>query len=302
MEGEIRPLHLLPYKTSYLNTNLLRYFPLLAEPKSNTLFSTIHQFITLNYWRLTLHFARPSFPIPAAAIQLLDEEMVKQLPPMESLFERMRECEWTNFQGRNFLPNRALSEVLNQEAFLHALSEFPDCPAKDSIIHDRSKSYVRIFAILNDIAMAKEIFDFVVSGVDDSDLPMPRPTPKNQGLLMPWGAVTAGWSPLQLREFYDRQFRVMVPSFQYTNKGAYSVDNRIREDPSSFHPDIILPFIYIEPLEESGGFSDVFRVRLHPDYLHVNSGENEVSFFTVFNFFLDVKIFFSRLEANSVFS
>jgi len=211
------------------------------------------------------------------AIQVLDKDIYRQRPT-ELLNRDLRNRYCINSQGQRFLPNSSLYEVLNQTT-LRALSDLPEFRGRESTIHDVPRSFVRILAILNRMGRTEDILSFVDWRIDDSCLPLPCPTGGNDGLPIPWAAVTAGWRKHELHAFYHYQWSVIVPSFQWTSKGPYSVDNRNREDPDSFHRNTVLPFIESELLESRGDSSQLCRVRIHPDY--ILSGPNQVRFLGV---------------------
>jgi hypothetical protein len=67
------------------------------------------------------------------------------------------------------------------------------------------------------------------------------------------------WSASQLHNFFDKQWRLLVPVFRY----GYDLD-----------AECIFPFTVLRTIHNAGAFSSVHRVRIHKDHqLHENVGD-----------------------------
>ena len=129
------------------------------------------------------------------------------------------------------------------------------------------KSYRNLFAVLILIGVPEEITSFVEEGICDADLPLikiPRKRSRRGSNTLrcrnndcPLKCV-ARWGDKTVTEFEQWQWKVLSPFF------AWSKDQPIEHQ--SFEAERILPFISRQKTPSCGGFGQVYRVHIHPDY------------------------------------
>lgn len=90
------------------------------------------------------------------------------------------------------------------------------------------------------------------------DIKLPVADPSRHSDIFP----TKIWSRHKLRNFYERQWRLLVPVFSPVQYD-YELDS-----------DCIFPFDLIKTMHKAGAFSSVYRIRIHQEHqLHKNLGD-----------------------------
>ncbi|UQC87904.1 protein kinase [Colletotrichum lupini] len=175
-----------------------------------------------------------------------------------------------------YLPTGLLEELVGPEAVKQELTEALDDDSDINRIAQRvcesspgSRCYRQVFAILCLIERVRSIREFLdpVTGVCDSDLPLQKvelgqrnkvDLRKRKDLDKPLGCFQ-GWRHNSLRSFDDWQWTLRVPFL----KGIQGSEAQYRK----FDDRVILPLTYqSDPNDDgaTGGFSEVFKVKLHP--------------------------------------
>lgn len=192
--------------------------------------------------------------------------------------------------GRKFLPFNQMDNIFTYEAILKELhTNFPDWRPADlqNIAHkiydvvelpDSSLTTRRkIFGTLVRINKAAWVIHFIDEGLCDSDLPFYFPNSNeqhapvtrwtNDGLPVPIKCFTTPrWKPFERESFGQYQWEFQAPFFQV----APTDGQRKRPLHYRLAYNSILPFIEESEGEGmaamvSGGYSEVWRVRIHPD-------------------------------------
>ncbi|KAK0609728.1 kinase-like domain-containing protein [Bombardia bombarda] len=133
----------------------------------------------------------------------------------------------------------------------------------------------KLFAVLSLLEKVASIDDFIRLNIHDNDLPFilkksNRPGPyncfvhkdaKDVEKAEPLGCFE-GWKDLELEGFNANQWQFLAPYFAFGTKDVPKVQHYSYED------NVILPFIKSEGDDDDddareGGFSDVWRVRIH---------------------------------------
>lgn len=137
----------------------------------------------------------------------------------------------------------------------------------------------KIFAILALMQKTSEIVGFIEEKLYDSDLPFIISDGSSPGLrqLVCKGnddelhriQLFAKWSTFELEYFSNAQRHFLAPYFRLSTKEKPKIKHYVLENQS------ILPFIENEEKRE-GGFSDVWRVKIHP--AHHNYCKDSVNF------------------------
>ncbi|KAH9994056.1 kinase-like domain-containing protein [Xylariaceae sp. FL0662B] len=212
-----------------------------------------------------------------------------------NLEEQLYNCQLRNEAGKFFIPEGELNRILNEDSVYQSLlqlsGQYPDfdIEACTQQICSQQPSFRKIFAILTLLNLVENIVTFVRFGVNDDFLPMPDP----RRLLLPGKPSDAdekrwrAWKDLLeslpkhlYRLFHVFQWCALAPVF----------DNQGQVKHYSFTPDHVLPFlenkehtstpdaaVESDPLNgrvRYGGFSEVRKVRIHPD--HYRFGRSEV--------------------------
>ncbi|KXH69316.1 protein kinase [Colletotrichum salicis] len=175
-----------------------------------------------------------------------------------------------------YLPAGYLDELVRLDVVKQELEDaFGDDSDIDWIAHKvcdsspKSRSYRQVFAILCLIERVSSVEKFLdpTAGVCDSDLPLQKvelehknkvDLRKREDVDKPLGCFR-GWKHNSLKSFDDWQWTLRVPFL----KGIRGSEAQYRK----FDDRVILPLTYeSDPNGDgaSGGFSEVFKVKLHP--------------------------------------
>lgn len=143
---------------------------------------------------------------------------------------------------------------------------------------------LKILIILALIGKPKAITDFIIEGIHDVHLPLERKQTqsgshrlyrkhrvedRDYDILV---TCTDSWEQRDIQMFDDRQYEVCVPIFDLPTDESISKVSHY-----NLHRRAVLPFIEDDAGKNvmSGGFGEVWRVRLHP--AHHNLGQDSVS-------------------------
>ena len=198
-----------------------------------------------------------------------------------------------NISGRTFIPEGTIEQILDEANIGQTLQVFLTSPLIQSQNSDELQSRKKIFVVLLLADLLKFIEPVYTIGIVDSLLPMPDPQRLSGRLLRSiqneeeeqhweiWKTVSEVFGrPSYVERFFFAQWRVLAPVI----RGKDTVPHY------SFTPNHILPFLPSESqteglsemdshfLEEQlryGSFSEVRRVKIHPD--HYDFGDYGVS-------------------------
>lgn len=156
-----------------------------------------------------------------------------------------------------FIPADALNRVITQQAVHEELDRSTDLSASDIslISHTISESARKIFAILVCIGKVDLISSFLRESIIDADLPfnIPKGSSQQKEWVSPIEAFE-GWSSRELDDFRRVQWYFLAPVFTGARPQHYELDDNC-----------VMPFIKdTEHEAQSGGFSDVWEVVIHP--------------------------------------
>ncbi|KAH7385408.1 hypothetical protein DE146DRAFT_748230 [Phaeosphaeria sp. MPI-PUGE-AT-0046c] len=183
---------------------------------------------------------------------------------------------------REYLPEPQISRLITAQSIIYQLNKFEDelatklrgpssdsyggfmqydCKYRTELAQWISLKAPKLFAIvvqceLDHIKFVLAMRLFRQHQFCDTKLPVANPS-KHIDLFL-----TKIWSRHKLRNFYERQWRVLVPVFsplQYN----HDLDS-----------DCIFPFDLIKSMPKAGAFSSVYRVRIHSEHqLHEGLGD-----------------------------
>lgn len=182
---------------------------------------------------------------------------------------------------RTFLPEGALTQLITLDTIMSELDRFEEglhllnAPIREkqraeysSVFRQRLASWIldeapRTFATmihcnLNPLYLLISMRRCRDYSFTDNNLPLLKATD------LPRGWYTTIWDQAQLQDFYDKQWRFLVPVFK---PGRYNYDHQYNT---------IFPFIKLNEPPRSGAFSSVYRVRIHPHH-HRHDSVDDVS-------------------------
>lgn len=211
--------------------------------------------------------------------------------------ERLRESMYINIRGQSFIPNRALSHVLDLRTIVEILAQYHLGSVADKRVEqaaenirkgsDGRKTLLKVFAILIMLNIPNDILNFIDRQMDDSFLPMSSASPSSKAAtngddekrIVAWSSVTAHWTLYQRDSFFRAQWSVMVPVFtRHGEVRHYKL--------SAYHILPFLPVAFPELSSESqsardlegdfrpnahSGFGEVTQVSIHPDHYDFES-------------------------------
>jgi hypothetical protein len=183
---------------------------------------------------------------------------------------------------RHYLPEPRIKELITQEAILVELDRFEaGLQAKlqeNEKRFERFKQYdhkyrcdlarwiydsaPKLFAIvvqcdIGSFNLLLAMGTFRDHRFDDKKLPVLDPSKLTE--IFPPKTV---WSTVKLRDFYSKQWRLLVPVFS-PNEYDYDLD-----------ADCIFPFKLLKTMHKAGAFSSVYRIQINEDHrLHENMGD-----------------------------
>jgi hypothetical protein len=180
---------------------------------------------------------------------------------------------------RHYLPQPRIRELITQEAIRAELDKFEvELRLKDAKTYESFRQYdqkyrsalarwiyvsaPRLFAIvvqcdIGSFRLLLAMGTFYDHGFDDKKLPV-MDTSKMIEIFPPKSI----WSTVKLRDFYSKQWRLLVPVFSPT-KYDYDLD-----------ADCIFPFKLLKTMHKAGAFSSVYRIQINEDHrLHENMGD-----------------------------
>ncbi|KAF4625216.1 hypothetical protein G7Y89_g12953 [Cudoniella acicularis] len=156
-----------------------------------------------------------------------------------------------------FIPADALGRIVTKRAIHEELDRISDLSASDiSLLSHATWEYARkIFAILVCIGKGKLVSSFLSEGFTDANLPIniPKGSSQQKKWITPIETFR-GWSPRELDDFSRVQWYFLAPIFTRPRTQHYELDDNC-----------VMPFIKdTEHEAQSGGFSDVWEVVIHP--------------------------------------
>ena len=179
---------------------------------------------------------------------------------------------WPPGQESCFIPVDALNSILTYEAVkeeLRIIDSSKDDKQLSSYAHYIRNNAKKIFAMLLIGNKRESVFSFIDEHICDNDLPFKKAGVfgnSQDPLRLCKQTNTTGcegirsmskWTRHEIREFCRIQWQVQAPVFQKTESGIvphYDLDDNV-----------ILPFIEDNEREmASGGYSHVWKVRIHP--------------------------------------
>lgn len=188
---------------------------------------------------------------------------IKASGPLDSrILDNLADANFPPGWPQKYMPEKALTGLFTKSVIIQAFSEDDD-PDEQS----RSKTHVDEELIQFVLLSAKKLLAisilsgleskrlhrlmkaFMKSKITDSMLPI---TEKDI-LCPPWSQLP--WSPIQLNNFQDSQWKFLVPVFRKDVVNMH-IGNRS-----------ILPFRLINDKRFEGTFSDVWEVEIHAQHL-----------------------------------
>lgn len=201
-------------------------------------------------------------------------------------------------EGTNFLPIDALERIVTKDSVREELANVtPVIPPEQldkltdqiwevtqvrsplpSKTSSKKTTRRKIFAILALMKKVSQIVEFVKEDLYDSDLPFKIPENPHKGLrqLERKGEdgnlysiqLSAKWEIHELEYFDNFQWQFLAPYFQLSTEKVpkilhYNLENRT-----------IMPFIEDHEVKHTGGYGDVWKVKIHP--AHHNHCEDSV--------------------------
>ncbi|OTA87741.1 hypothetical protein M434DRAFT_399340 [Hypoxylon sp. CO27-5] len=169
---------------------------------------------------------------------------------------------------RSIFPGREVSHMVEYVCGRHVCGKYNSKP------NEIGKT---IFGILSLINKQSSIEEFLEAGIFDRDLPFQKSGVDDNLKLIAKGAkddrdldslrCSSGWSTQDKESFITNQWRMLSPFFwKNVNKPLYyQLDN-----------DVILPWIECKQVDETGGHSDVCKIRIHN--AHHGFGKERLSF------------------------
>lgn len=198
-------------------------------------------------------------------------------------------------EEKTFLPIDALEKTIIQASIrreLHNTLPHPPAERLEGLIAQiweattapfskaprKTTSRRKIFAILALLEKTGDILGFIKENIYDNDLPFilkdgPQPgtrrlVRKGSDIELLGIAPFRDWSAHQLEAFDNFQWMFLAPYFRLSTKEKPKINHYVLENRS------ILPFIEDNGDKREGGFSDVWKVKIHP--AHHNYCEDSV--------------------------
>jgi hypothetical protein len=193
-----------------------------------------------------------------------------------SLMERLidAQLEWPAQSARYFIPTDSLEAIVTQEAIQKELERMTGtCNVAKSQIARRIFEYChKLFAILVLTGKEAAIFDFVHERINDSHLPIKRPSRGfGEDEHLTNLKFMESWPRRKIEEFCRDQWMVLAPIF-HTAHIHYELDDNVT-----------LPFVEDHenaPLVvRTGGYSDVWPVRIYSSHQNIYKGAVSYSFY-----------------------
>lgn len=183
-------------------------------------------------------------------------------------------CRSVGGDQRGFIPLDKLHSIISEDAVRRELS-MSFIAASTRTRHEKAAlicdKFRRVFAVLVQVGRVVSINLFIEEGVDDSTLPLvlvsglvggPKLRPKRKQQSS--NRCFEGWPQPLIKVFEELQWMVLAPSFVVDTSTA---DSGLRL--YSFDDRAILPWIEDDQTNmHSGGFGDVWRVKIHPEHHH----------------------------------
>ena len=225
-----------------------------------------------------------------------------QLPAASSLASRLRAgLGLAVKEGYRFLPRDKFNEILTSSAVRQELKTVFPAASEAELKGLTDKVYTasetrrgktssathrrKLFALLSLMEMVPAIKDFIAAGIYDRDLPFIKEDNKASTVpfyyMYRWDGVRkqaasvpppkrtpiscfSSWRDPDIEGFYTHQWQLLAPHFELGSLELYN-----------FHDNIILPFIENTSDDwKEGGFSDVWRVKIHPAHWHVTTSSS----------------------------
>ncbi|GAB1316485.1 hypothetical protein MFIFM68171_06695 [Madurella fahalii] len=206
--------------------------------------------------------------------------------------------------AKPFLPRDAFDRIVTADKIFELLQAYLPLKSSDELQQltkkineptcielnksNTSSSRRIIFALLVLIDKIHSIEAFIDHGLYDCHLPLDKETTQGKPVLVSgsnhWGAeggksklVLSGWLAHDLETFHEKQWQFLAPFLSLATQSKPEAEHR------EFSNFTILPFVEDYELNmTNGGYSDVWRVRIHPaHHNHVNpnhSGYSNPSF------------------------
>ena len=192
-------------------------------------------------------------PKPDPVLDLVHGSMASFPELLQNLNKHSNVSKFPRTSGLYFLARSALQKVLGEPA---------------SMLNVMPSGCAKIFAILTLMNKIPSVSSFEDSSLTDECLPL-RIVAESRSQYYraeskfrperPIRMVLDGWDAADIDRFMDLQWRFLSPFFS-------------RPDPREkkprfyqFDKSCILPFTEVDHIQ-SGGFSDVYRVKIHPDH------------------------------------
>jgi hypothetical protein len=175
----------------------------------------------------------------------------------------------SRFEAKSFLPRSCISELITRATIFEVLVSETEIPNTTIIVEFVSQEARILFAImalmrvdltlalttaykfgLNDnyLPISKEFFDNIDDGGDPNRL-RKHNTPLHAFHYEPWDYLSRS-------EFFERQWMFLTPVFNTKSFENFSLHSRS-----------IFPFIELDTHRRSSFFSDVYKVKIHPDHI-----------------------------------
>ena len=206
-------------------------------------------------------------------------------PTLEAQLREAR-IEWPQGANRHFIPNSSLGElIVDPNVKLELKRMYPRKSERDISKYTRAichqgKSCKGIYAVLVcTFGQPSNICDFIDDEITDNSLPFHRNDPKNRSYRLCERdhqkhcrasshrrcAIQAmqSWRQGDLGNFDRDQWLVQAPVFRKFHDKIHYLD---------LEPNVVLPFTEDDEstdIIETGGFSDVWGVRIHPAHQNV---------------------------------
>lgn len=213
----------------------------------------------------------------------------------------------THQESRSFFAKRQLAQILTEDRVRDELGRhFEDSLTDDTIARhaqtichgvqngnsggngtSKSKTFIKVLAILIMIGKTKSIVKLLEEGVNDSDLPLvkvPRSSDDNLFALRlkrdPHRVLRCfqkKWNQLNIRNFEELQWATLPVEFARPTEEGEVKHDRLEEQR-------VLPFIkdsrkhkphFSRRTELEGGFASVFQVAIHPQQHNFNSASDQ---------------------------
>ncbi|KAK5661413.1 hypothetical protein OQA88_11313 [Cercophora sp. LCS_1] len=183
-------------------------------------------------------------------------------------------------EGRKFLPIKKLEEIVTRETTKRELQSTGVPNGRINAILDdifAPPTRRKIFAIIVLIERASDIQEFIRSGLDDSNLPFSKTSFDSQHASQL--QFFRAWKYVETEFFYEHQWVLLAPFFVFPTATIHAAPHY------EFQDRVILPYIQSDETNPAtrveGGFSDVWKVKIHTAHHNLPSNPGQSQCFAI---------------------